>query len=55
MHTIKFMHLELHAIAHDRMHLHGIACNRTGVNKAAPLIMFFDECKKGISICVNIP
>jgi len=36
MHTIECMHLELHAIAHDRMHLHAIARKRTGVNKPAP-------------------
>ena len=36
MHTIECMHLELHAIARDRMHLHVIARKRTGVNKPAP-------------------
>ena len=53
MHTIECMHLELNAIAHDRMHLRAIARKRTGVNKPAPQ-MFLDDCN-GESICVIIP
>ncbi len=50
MHTIECMHLELHAIAQDRMHLHANAQGWTNLHH----IMFLDDCN-GESICVNIP
>ncbi len=53
MHTIECMRLELHAIAHDRMHAFGIARDCTGVNKPASF-MFFDY-YNGKSACIIVP